>query len=225
MDYHIISKNYDVISWVISYDIDYENDYDILLKICDIIESVISYDMQDVEYHIWYHILLLWCHRVSHALRLTVGLPAYVMSSTPHPLKFYKRQKTRRSRLYMTSKTQRWLLSTLDQLVGPVVVFWCFAQFVDLSNDWIHSPVKHIEATLCLPVLVMVGASWHLGNGPNSKHLPSVLVGHDALIVVQTTVQNNWSQTKYTQTIQYHKLTHNSLCMGRIGILCLMYVA
>jgi hypothetical protein len=30
---------------------------------------------------------------------------------------------------------------------------------IDLSYDWIHDPMKHIEMTLLLPILVSIGAS------------------------------------------------------------------
>ncbi len=49
--------------------------------------------------------------------------------------------------------------SKTDQLVGPAVVSRVFATLVDLSDDWIHSLMKHIETTLFLPILVSVGAS------------------------------------------------------------------
>ena len=49
-------------------------------------------------------------------------------------------------------------LSKTDQLVRPAEVSRCFAQLVDLSNDWIHRTVKHIDTTLRLPALVLVGA-------------------------------------------------------------------
>ena len=71
------------------------------------------------------------------------------------------------------------------QLVCPAVIFCIFAQLVDLSNDRIHGPVIQAETTLCLPVLVCVGASRRLEDGQNSKHTPSVRAGHDALVVVQ----------------------------------------
>ena len=49
--------------------------------------------------------------------------------------------------------------SKTDQLVCPAVISCGFAQLVDLSDDWIHSPVIHIDTTLRLPVLVLVCAS------------------------------------------------------------------
>ncbi len=71
------------------------------------------------------------------------------------------------------------------QLVCPAVISCSFTQVVDLSYDWIHSPVIHVEMTLYLPALVCVGASLRLENGQNSKHAQSVRAGHDALVVVQ----------------------------------------
>jgi hypothetical protein len=41
----------------------------------------------------------------------------------------------------------------------PTVVSHGFAQVVDLSDDRIHIPMKHVETTLFLPILVSVGAS------------------------------------------------------------------
>jgi hypothetical protein len=49
--------------------------------------------------------------------------------------------------------------SKTDQLVCPAVVSRSFAQLIDLGDDWIHSPMIHIETTLSLPILVSIGAS------------------------------------------------------------------
>ncbi len=52
--------------------------------------------------------------------------------------------------------------SRTDQLVCPEVIFCSFAQLVvlvDLSDDRIHGQVIQAETTLCLLVLVRVGAS------------------------------------------------------------------
>ena len=49
--------------------------------------------------------------------------------------------------------------SETDEFVGPAIVSWGFAKVVDFSDDWVHSPVKHIDTTLPLPILVSVGAS------------------------------------------------------------------
>ncbi len=42
-------------------------------------------------------------------------------------------------------------LPKADQLICLVVVSCVFAQLIDLINDWIQSPVIHIETTLSLP--------------------------------------------------------------------------
>jgi len=49
--------------------------------------------------------------------------------------------------------------SKTDQLVCQAVISCGFAQLIDLSDDWIHSPVIHIDTMLRLPVIVLVGAS------------------------------------------------------------------
>ncbi len=50
-------------------------------------------------------------------------------------------------------------LSETHNFVGPTIVSRGFAQVVDFSDDWVHSPVKHIHTTLSLPTRVSVGAS------------------------------------------------------------------
>ena len=49
--------------------------------------------------------------------------------------------------------------SKTHHFVGPAIVSRGFAQVVDFSDDWVHSPVKHVDTTLPLPILVSVGAS------------------------------------------------------------------
>ena len=96
-------------------------------------------------------------------------------------------------------------LSRTDQLVCPAVISFSFAQLVDLSDDRIHGPVIQIETTLCLPVLVLIGASRRLEDGQNSKHTPSVRAGHDALVVVQA---GHWSNKGFhTAFYQHHKIS------------------
>jgi hypothetical protein len=92
--------------------------------------------------------------------------------------------------------------SKTDQLVCPAVVPCGFAQLVDISNDGIHCPVKHIDTALGLPALVLVGDAdaLRMGRIPRTRQA----YGRDMTLLSllrQATVEKKESATKYNYTV------------------------